>query len=348
MPEDQNSPAPADEPKPQPPVEQPKPAAAAPAPEPAKPQPAPSAPVAPAAAAKVVEPEPEEDVSNENVGGTTPEYTTEYTTGIEGPADTRNAQNVYAAGDVIAYVAPLGTAAPSGFAELTSATWGCLGWLDTAGGIFNLNHTTKDIGAAGTLSSIRTIFTGGNKTLQVTCLEALNPCARALYDDVPISTLTPASRVDSGCGTTLSSVTVTDANITAGDVGSSVSGTGIPTGATIVSVTAGTSFTLSAAATATGSSVSLTISAGYSEYVIPEIPQDNRYCLVLDSIDGENQIRMFAPMAKVTARGNDQIQQGDSENLQMTFTFFPALIGSVRGSLQRYINYGSNTMTFTF
>jgi hypothetical protein len=307
-------------------------------PKPAAPAPAPAAPVA---AVKAIE--PEDNMSEENMG-TAPVITQP----VQGPADTRNVDNVYAAGDVVAYVAALGTAPPAGFEELSATTWGCLGWLDTAGGIFNLNHTTKDIGAAGTLSSIRTIFTGGNKTLQVTCLEGLNPCARALYDDVPISTLTPFSRVDAGCGTTTSSATVTDANCVAGDLGSAVTGTGIAVGAVITAVTPGTSFTLSAPSTATGSAVAVTVTSQNSVYVIPEIPLDNRYCLVLDSIDGDNQIRMFAPMAKVTARGNDQIQQGDSENLVLTFTFFPEIIGNVRGSLQRYINYGTNTMSFTF
>lgn len=330
-------PAPAPEPtpeaKPEPPPA-PKPPEAQADQKPATPE-SPAPEQAPAAKARLVEPEGIMD---------------KLIVGAEGPADTRNAQNVYAAGDVVAYVAVLGTAPPVGFAQLSSSVWGCLGWLDTAGGIFNLNHTTKDVGAAGTLSAIRTIFTGGAKTLQITCLEALNPLVRALFDDVPLSTLAPTSRVDAGCGTTSGSATVTDASAAVGDVGSSVSGTGIPANATIISVSAGVSFTMSANATATGSA-SVTVTSANSVYVIPEIPQDNRYCLVLDTIDGANQVRMFAPMAKVTARGNDQIQQGDSENLQMTFTFYPASItyggNTSRGSLLRYINYGTLTEAFS-
>jgi len=53
-------------------------------------------------------------------------------------------------------------------------------------------------------------------------------------------------------GTTNTSTTVTDTSIQATDVGRTVTGTGIPAGATISSVTPGTSFVLSAAATATG------------------------------------------------------------------------------------------------
>lgn len=346
---EENPPAPADDNEPEKPAPPPESPAPAPEPEPAPelasepeppapaPEPEPEPEPAPVAHEEAIE--PEENMSDSDSGIFT----------LDGAADTRNAENVYAAGDVVAYVAALGTTPPVGFTDLSASVWGCLGWLDTAGGIFNLNHTTKDIGAAGTLSSIRTIFTGGNKTLQVTCLEALNPLARALYDDVPLENITPLTRVDPSCGTTSTSVTVTDTAAAATDVGATVTGTGIPLGTTIVSVIAGTSFHMSAAATATGS-VAVTVQAANSEYVIPEVPLDNRYALVLDSIDGNNQIRMFAPMAKVTTRGNDQIQQGDSENLQLTFTLFPASITlngvTTRGSLARYINYAGLVENF--
>ena len=46
-------------------------------------------------------------------------------------------------------------------------------------------------------------------------------------------------------------------------------------------------------------------------YVIPDPPIDNRYSLIFDSIDGTKQERLYAPFAKVTARGNRQPQQGD-------------------------------------
>lgn len=265
--------------------------------------------------------------------------------GAGGPADIRYADLTFAAGDVVAYLAKKGTAAPAGFEQLSATNWHCLGWLDTSGGVFALNHTTKDIGAAGTLSAIRTVVTGGTKTLQITALESLNPYVRALYDDVPVAALAPLSRVDAGCGTTSASATVTDTAAVAGDVGSTVTGTGVPANTTIIAVTPGTGFTMSANATATGS-VSLTIQSSMSAYVLPEVPLDNQYALVLDSIDGDKLQRLFAPLAKVTARGNDQIQQADAQTLQMTFTFYPAniTIGSqpaVRGELARYIGYGS-------
>lgn len=93
----------------------------------------------------------------------------------------------------MAYVAlpqAVSTAVPTGFEDLSTLTpsgsWKCLGWLDVSGYIFKNDETTKDISAAGTLSAIRTVLTGGMKTAQITCLEAMNPYVRSLYDDVPV------------------------------------------------------------------------------------------------------------------------------------------------------------------
>lgn len=104
--------------------------------------------------------------------------------------DTRNADFVFAAGDVIGFVAPIGTVAPTAFEDLTSP-WICLGWLDTSGYIYKLAEAFKDITAAGTLDPIRTITTGAPKTIDATFLEAMNPAVRALFDDVPIDLLQP-------------------------------------------------------------------------------------------------------------------------------------------------------------
>lgn len=108
-------------------------------------------------------------------------------------AEIKNNAAIYAAGDVVAYVglpSIASTAVPTGFEDLSTLTpagsWKCLGWLDVSGYIFKLDETTKDIGAAGTLSSVRTILTGGIKSAQATFLEALNPYVRALFDDVPV------------------------------------------------------------------------------------------------------------------------------------------------------------------
>jgi hypothetical protein len=69
------------------------------------------------------------------------------------------------------------------------------------------------------------------------------------------------SRTVADAVTTSGSATVTSATaaFTSTDVGRSISGTGIPAGATIASVTNGTTAILSANATATGSSVSITV-----------------------------------------------------------------------------------------
>lgn len=270
---------------------------------------------------------------------------------IGGTADTRNAQNTYAAGDVIAYIANLGVTPPQGFEAVDATKWHCIGWLDTSGGVFALSQTTKDVGAAGSLSAIRTVTTGGTKTLQFTALEALNPYARALFDNVPVSALAPVSRVDT-VGTTNSSTTVTDVTAASGDIGASVSGTGIPSGAYIVSVTPGTGFTLSKPATATSTTVSATVTSGNSVYALPEVPQQNQYAVLLDTIDGNKAMRMFAPTGQITARGNDQVQQSDTENLQMTFTFYPTMVTvngvSVRAELVRYVQYGAGNVPTSF
>jgi len=203
-------------------------------------------------------------------------------------AEVKNTLNTYAAGDVVAYVGLVNIANPAvpvGFEDLSTLTpansWRCLGWLDVSGYIFKNDETTKEIGAAGTLSSIRTVLTGGQKSSQVTCLEALNPYVRSLYDDVPIfpvasSPLKPAT-------------------------------------ATLI-----------------------------ASYVVPDPPLDNRYSMVFDSVDGTKKMRLFAPNVKVSARGDDQVQQADVESLQFTFTFYPGTINSttpVQGVAKRYINF---------
>jgi hypothetical protein len=83
-------------------------------------------------------------------------------------------------------------------------------------------------------------------------------------------------------------------------------------------------------------------------YVLPEIPLDNRYCWVFDSIDssaGGKALRSYLVNGKVTTRGNDQQQQGDAEEVALTITAYPDLIGSVRASIQRYIDYGQADLT---
>jgi hypothetical protein len=130
-------------------------------------------------------------------------------------AEIRNADLTFATGDAVGYASAAGVTAPLGFEDPLTPPWNCLGWLDTTGYTFKNTETTKDIGAAGTLSAIRTVITGGTKELSFIALESMNPIVRALYDDVSVAQLTPAvTRVDAGCGTTAGSATVTDTHIT--------------------------------------------------------------------------------------------------------------------------------------
>jgi hypothetical protein len=76
-------------------------------------------------------------------------------------------------------------------------------------------------------------------------------------------------------------------------------------------------------------------------YTVASTPTDNRYAWVFYTLDGDKRIWNFAPNGKVTARGNDQAQQGDVTTLQMTITIYPETIGSVLASLQKTIDYGA-------
>lgn len=107
---------------------------------------------------------------------------------------TKNNANLYAAGDVIVWAAVQNSVAPlTGFESpdtIAGATYKNLGWVDTSGYIFKLDETIKDIPAAGVLTPIRTILTGGTKSAECHFLEALNPYVRSLFDDVPIFPVT--------------------------------------------------------------------------------------------------------------------------------------------------------------
>ena len=206
--------------------------------------------------------------------------------------------NLYAAGDVVAWIGqPNNANPPQGFEDPTtlgSGLYKCCGWSDVSGYIFKLDETIKDIPAAGVLTPVRSILTGGVKTAQLVFLEALNPYVRSLYDDVPIFPVTSSP--------------------------------------------------LKPATTPPPP-----LPANSALYIIPDPPADNRYSLILDSIDGIKQQRIYAPNVKVTARGNDQAQQGDIIMTDLTFTFYPGTIGTTQNAVaQRAINYGkSMTAYFT-
>lgn len=106
--------------------------------------------------------------------------------------DTRNSDNFFAAGDAVAFIAAAGTAPPTGFEDLPDP-WICMGWISTGGLNFKLAATQKEVMAAGTLNSLRTITSEEIKTWDIEFLESLNPAVRSLYDDVPMALLQPSS-----------------------------------------------------------------------------------------------------------------------------------------------------------
>ncbi len=98
------------------------------------------------------------------------------------------------------------------------------------------------------------------KTLEVVAFAA--PMTATLPPKITgARTRTVADAATTAASTTLTSAT---AAFVAGDVASTVVGTGIPAGATIVSVTNGTTVVMSAAATATASGVSVTVTGAGS------------------------------------------------------------------------------------
>lgn len=239
--------------------------------------------------------------SNETAQDRNPQVTTDVPSvgllGLTPPASGPYRDNtlLYAPGDVVCWVGQPNLGAPIGFEDastIAAGTYKCLGWVDVSGYIFKLDETIKDIPAAGVLTPIRSILTGGTKTCQATFLEGMNPNVLALYDDVPV-----------------------------------FPGSSSPLKAT----TTGTS--------------ALPINSAV--YIIPDPPADNRYGLIFDSIDGTKLERLYAPFAKVTARGNRQAQQGDIITTDLTFTFYPGTIGANNAAVaQRAVNYGKTMSTY--
>lgn len=105
--------------------------------------------------------------------------------------------------------------------------------------------------------------------------------AMGLYGALVVRGADVPQRTDAATVTSGSTV-VLDAGALATDVGLIVSGTGIPTGATVSSVIAGTSFTMSIAATAGGTAI--TLSKG-SAYGAATTAFDDEAVLVLSEID---------------------------------------------------------------
>jgi hypothetical protein len=216
-----------------------------------------------------------------------------------GDAPMKDNNLLYAAGDVIVWAGQPNTGAPIAFEDpstISAGTYVCLGWVDTSGYIFKLDETIKDIPAAGILTPIRSILTGGSKTVQANLLESMNPWVRSMFDDVPIfptassPLMPPTTPVEP-------------------------------------------------------------MLANQVSYILPDPPADNRYSLIFDSHDGLKQMRLYAPYAKVTARGNDQVQQADIEPLNLTWTMYPGTIDdgtdpAVTGVAKRIMDYGMDMSAY--
>jgi hypothetical protein len=113
--------------------------------------------------------------------------------GTATPADHRDNELTFAAGDLLVYVAQLHTPLPTDFSDLDGTLWKCPGWVDAAGYTFKFGDTVKEVPAAGSWFPIRTIIASRTaRTFDTIFLEGINPVARALYDDVPIADLKPA------------------------------------------------------------------------------------------------------------------------------------------------------------
>ncbi len=113
---------------------------------------------------------------------------------------------------------------------------------------------------------------------------AEHQAAMGLYGALIVRPAAIPPRTDTGTGRheRINTLSLTRA-IQSTDVGSSVSGTGIPAGATITAVTAGVSFTMSAAATAAGDGT--VVVTRVAAYVDPATAYKDEAVLVLSEID---------------------------------------------------------------
>jgi hypothetical protein len=116
-----------------------------------------------------------------------------------------------------------------------------------------VNLETSPDGATWTVADIAT---GGNRW----AVAGLNAHAQYVRSNVTNIGSPVGGRSDTGCSTN-TTTTVTDPKAVAADAGKTISGPGIPAGATITTVTAGTGYVISAAATATASGLTFVVGA---------------------------------------------------------------------------------------
>lgn len=173
--------------------------------------------------------------------------------------------------------------------------------------------------------------------------------------------------VADGVLNTTTLVTSATAVFNADDVGKPISGTGIPPGATIASVTSATNIVLSAAATATATGVTLTIgvalaSASYPSNLIPMRFKNGALSLFGTavsvksfSVKGDNKLtydeRRFAGSTRI---GKEQVSQALREyggdvllEFDNGFTEYNRFKYGTQGALSLVLTVGSNTITIT-
>ena len=147
----------------------------------------------------------------------------------------------------------------------------------------------------------------------------------------PVSTITGA--------TTTTSTVITTTAAALRMVGATVSGTGIPAGATVISVIAGTSITISAAATATGATVSITVTLAGAAI---QFVNDSSTASVPSSIGstlGTTQPRnivikdltIWTPTGKNTCLQLDAVKDSIFENLNLRGDWASSLNSLSRG-----------------
>lgn len=104
--------------------------------------------------------------------------------------DTRNAALAYGADDFLVFIAPVGTPKPTDFTAITTP-WVNLGWMAKSGGEWTPNEEWKQLEAAGSVNEIASKIVKASREMKFVAEEAMSPIIRALYDNVPLSTLAP-------------------------------------------------------------------------------------------------------------------------------------------------------------
>jgi hypothetical protein len=215
------------------------------------------------------------------------------------------------------WLAPPGTPLPATTKAAFASPWSIIGYTSVDGPTVGQATTVANIIPWQSITPLRSVITERSVTMKFIMWQ-LNDLTMALYFDQAQPTVT--SRVDPSCGTTISSPAVTDTAALATDVGSAVSGTGIPAGATIVAATAGTGFTLSAPATATGAAVALTISDGsFTMPVLSGAPQ-HLHSVAIDSLDGNDVFRIGFTRASLSAVADMTVKRGEAVPMEVTLT----------------------------